>query len=443
MADDGDDMDIAEDFSKYTPEKAYKRIRTAMKAVFPRMDFRYDVNAEAAMSQVIHFLAAKNAKMPDKITIYINGTMEPYELSKDEKMALQNLSLMISNEEKKFLYPHLAVYQKMLKTREEVLYNKSSVTGDLGLPPHLEVFASGKYVKDRLKKAKPRSVGVLNHVLALKTFYSPIRPQGDMKGSGSKILADRKKMLRSMVIGTTQKAMVEQFVKNDFQSVNLFGLSLPFIKPRTENNFALHPSVLMQMTDEELVGANYNGHWAWKAMSSKRVSTVHPGGFGESGQIITHMFLSSNYEDLEVLSWVLGTEMTCRQTWGKWTKKPDTWEVTEFAFKTAYWSRPQRGAPRSLGVGGSSQLCSVQSLRGARPAYNVNATAEQLMSRYVPTETNLYKQTEQEIDIYKALKTEGTGEFFTYADAAATTPVVCPIGGNGKFFYADNRNGPR
>ena len=158
-------------------------------------------------------------------------------------------------------------------------------------------------------------------------------------------------------------------------------------------------------------------------MAANKLFLVHPSNFKEANQIVNHMFLSSNYKNLDVLQWVLGKEMTCRQTWGKWTKKPEKWEATIIQFETAYWSKPQRGAPRSLGVGGSSQLCSVQNLRGSRPTYNINATAEQLMARYVPTETNLYKQTEQEIDIYKALNNEGTGDFYALGDDEAKMAI--------------------
>ncbi len=58
--------------------------------------------------------------------------------------------------EKKSLMPLLALYQVMLKTKEEMIYNKTSVKKDLNLPRYLECFARAKLVKDRLKKSRPK-----------------------------------------------------------------------------------------------------------------------------------------------------------------------------------------------------------------------------------------------------------------------------------------------
>ncbi len=62
-------------------------------------------------------------------------------------------------------------------------------------------------------------------------------------------------------MGDTQKAMIAQMHEGNFEQLGLFANSLMFIKPRSEHQIVLHPSILIQLSEAELDEANFNGEW--------------------------------------------------------------------------------------------------------------------------------------------------------------------------------------
>ena len=109
-------------------------------------------------------------------------------------------------------------------------------------------------------------------------------------------------------------------------------MTLPFIKPRTDHAFVLHPSVIMQLELDEFGDANYSTDWVWKTSAKHKYD---PALFTRSWEIQIHMLLQSHYEDIDVLSWVIGRQMTPWQEWENWDNK-QTWMHTSFIFDYNY-----------------------------------------------------------------------------------------------------------
>jgi hypothetical protein len=65
----------------------------------------------------------------------------------------------------------------------------------------LECFARGKLVKDRLKKSRPRSIGVLNHILSLQKLYKAEATQTDF----NKMLVSHFHLLKNQEIKMEHK----------------------------------------------------------------------------------------------------------------------------------------------------------------------------------------------------------------------------------------------
>ena len=271
------------------------------------------------MAQLVNVLADKNAKTPTELTWYNGGKMVKTVLSDEMKTALNLVKINTKDELKSDLHPHLCSFQIMLKTREEILYAKAEVTKKLGLPGYLEPFANGKMVRNKLKKAKPRAIGILNHVWSLHELHFSCGEGKGLKMLEStvkkRIIKQKAKFLKNQVIGNCQKGIVDEFEKGNFDNPVIFGMTLPFIKPRTDHAFVLHPSVLMQLEPQEFGDANYSSDWVWTTSARHRFDIVHPALFTRSWEIQVHMLLQSNYEDLDVLSWVIGRQITPRQEW--------------------------------------------------------------------------------------------------------------------------------
>jgi hypothetical protein len=265
--------------------------------------------------------------------------------------------------EKKSLMPLLALYQVMLKTKEEIIYNKTSVTKDLNLPRYLECFARGKLVKDRLKKSRPRSIGILNHILSLQKLYTAETLRPGQRSTSKKLTVDqkaqliakKKNLLKNSVVGETQKAMITQIQDGNFEQLALLANSLMFIKPRSKHQFMLHPPILIQLTEAELDHANFNREWVFKMAAKYPIKVVKPKGFDASEEVLYHMMLQTTFEDLDVLDWMVGKPFRQRQAWSKYNKK-DEWDEKVVTLTTKYWTKPQRGAPRSTGITGRNVL---------------------------------------------------------------------------------------
>lgn len=425
-----------------TPAAFYRCIRSLTRKVFEASDMSNDHNAETCVSQIINVLGDEKAQIPEKLTFYLEKQLKEVKVNKDTQGELVSLRDAVTQMDRKFLNPHLCLYQNSLKTREEVLYTKNTCTKALGLPPYLEIFAHGKLVKDKLKRSRPRAIGVLNHVQNLARLFGHIQPRQQTnaktlsKLDQMTIANSKKKILNTIVVGRTQKMMVSEFLEGNFHNLYTFGLTLPFIKPRTEHAFMIHPCVLMKMDVDTLEKASYVNNWAWETMKAHPFDMVHPKSFEESGQIITHMFLQTQHEDLEVLNWVFKHPMTPRQSWKPWNNREEM-KTTPFTFDYNYWAKAQKGAPISTGQISQSQINSIPSLRGARKVHHSKVDIGALINITGDKKGTFLESVVNEIDEYRKILHEGTGDFYAAGDSEGTTPIRCDVGGNGKYFLGD------
>jgi len=184
-------------------------------------------------------------------------------------------------------------------------------------------------VKDRLKKSRPRSIGILNHILSLQKLYSAETLRPGQRATGKKLTVDQKQqliakkksLLKNSVVGETQKSMVSQMQDGNFDQLGLFANSLMFIKPRSEHQFMLHPSILAQLTEDEFNGANFNGEWVFAMAAKYPIKVVKPKNFDASEEVLYHMLLQTTFEDLDVLEWMVGKPFRQRQAWAKYKKR--------------------------------------------------------------------------------------------------------------------------
>jgi len=139
--DDHDMPDTDEDKATgMTPKRFYLLLVEAAREVFAGLDLTYDVNGEMAFSQIIHAMSSppiKEMPLPDQLTRYFEGRMGTFQLTDGQEVALRALNEGTPGY-KKSLMPLLTLYQVMLKTKEEIIYSKTSVTKDLNLPRYLE-----------------------------------------------------------------------------------------------------------------------------------------------------------------------------------------------------------------------------------------------------------------------------------------------------------------
>jgi len=420
----------------------YRFLREQRRSIFPDVDVTYDVNAEVVLSQIINAWSSRFPKIPETIMLWNGTERHKTALSKEQKAALMGLSTL-SQPDRKFVTPLIASTQIMLKTRDDVLYQKNSVTSTLGLSPWAEAYAHGKLVKNRLKKSKPKSIGVLNHVLSMRNLASvPTSKLPD--ATKAKIMKDRAKSLKAQLVGNCQKTIVDQMAAGDFSQVPLLTATLPFIKPRMDHQFVLHPSVMFGLKEAELDGASFSGQWVFERTREAKFTLVHPEGkVHEARQVVLFMTFQAMFEDLNILNWMFreGTDhraaaavrpvFTPRETWGQWDKKKvvaTVYTPPEFV----YWSKPQKSAVRSLTQYSEGQIATIPSFRGRRNTFNPIKSMTELIVRYIPAGTSLVEAAREECESYKAMTNDCGGEFVSMTTGQA---VNAPAMGGHVLFY--------
>ncbi|KAG8176105.1 hypothetical protein JTE90_025563 [Oedothorax gibbosus] len=158
-------------------------------------------------------------------------------------------------------HPFFAAMQICVETEDAILYQKNTVSRDLGLPAFCEVFASGKNIRDRYRlKSRPMSIGPLAHLHNLKKLFET--------GNKAKRKVDGKVMdthtlnsiwnryiewVKAQSVSLVQKRIIDQIAQGDWSMLPTLAISYISIKPHIEHHFVLLPEmvcVLDNFSDE-------------------------------------------------------------------------------------------------------------------------------------------------------------------------------------------------
>lgn len=165
-------------------------------------------------------------------------------------------------------YPFLSLLQLATKTEDAILYQKTNVTQELGLPAFCEVFCMGKNIKNRLKKSRPMSMGPLAHLYNLYKLHNSDRPPTDANGKPvpRNILVSIEERyitwVKEQSISQVQKRIVDQIHLGYWTLLPTLAVSYLAIKPHIEHHFVLIPEVIA-VTDN-FQGANFTNEWVFR-----------------------------------------------------------------------------------------------------------------------------------------------------------------------------------
>nr|UDY81357.1 MAG: nucleoprotein [Varroa orthomyxovirus-1] len=428
--------------------KEYQRLMLAM-ASTADINITIDRNAELIGSAVMAGLTENKSveREFEAAFVVVNSagviTLVDKKISMDVVNSARNVKLN-THQGRASWYPFLAALQLSAKTKDQILWQKSKVTTDLGVPTVCEPYAGGWHIKDKFKRSRALSIGPITHLWMYKKF------QDRQDGSRKKRLAKEalrgikeriRKTLKRQSIGVTQKKIIDAIFDEDkWELAKTLCLSYLGIKPHIEHHFVMTYPLIAVISDWE--GANFSNEWVWITLCNniQKISFAAPDNTWPEFlmQCNIHGVLQSQAEDLGLLEDIFGMRFYQRKDFGRFDNKKVTLvskPANPLAYK--YWVRPQKGAPRVIEGARRGQISSKPSLKCARRSYNQFTSLDELEKAYVSVSSeNFVEEINKEFSAYTALQLEGS----TYAFKKGSNPREQwpgQVATNGKYLFGN------
>ncbi|AHB34058.1 nucleoprotein [Upolu virus] len=421
--------------------RMYEEFRAQMFSIATSADIPLEIDHNAeVVGSIVMAACTDNKELRAKDTYHVymptEGNAFEYVPVEIDTTALQQWAKthVQTDEARGRWYPFLALVQLSSKTKDSILWQKSSITQELEVSPSLEVYACGHNIKDRLKNSRPRSIGPLVHLVHLKRIMSTnLKNSKTKRPLESSALHGIKKSivghLKRQCIGDTQKVMINQFESGNWSALSTFAASLLAIKPRIENHFVLNYPLIAACTNFK--DATMSSEWVYETMETIATNQIvvvmgpDPKWYEFLNEIYIHCVFQSAGEDLGLLSWMFDRQFHQRRDYGRFCKKSELKPLGRFKFNYKYWSKPLKSAPRSIQGVKRGQISCRPSFKGKRASFNNFTSLDDLQVGSTSSGLDLFSQVQEECKKYMDLETEGTTDFYS---KGGTTVVPVPDG---------------
>nr|QQN90106.1 nucleoprotein [Soybean thrips thogotovirus 1] len=405
----------------------YAFIRKTAIKYFPASDLKMSYNAEVvgalitAMMDDPELKAIKTGKLV-LVKSVTNGLVKEevaYQLEDFRK----EIKEFVETKGRDKVRPILYCVKMAEKSWDEIIYHDAKVSKDLQLPKWCEIFAAGKNLAGKMKKARALSTGPLVHLqslISINNYTGNIAkfPHEHRAACKKKIVT----ALNKQMISENQRKIVSQIADGKLENMGILVASWATIKPHVEHHYALPPAVII-ICEEDLFkddAANMSGVfiiYAWHSFLSQCKFTCPLDWVPFIVEIYFHRIFNTWKDDLGVVDFMYPALSPSERkempgTYGK----VDTWVVrTALPIskeKFVRFAKPQKGAPRNLGPSSSSQLCNVVTIRGKRKAHNFVGDLPSASKVFKTDSNNLIEALQVESNQYRELEHEGTSTWY-------------------------------